>query len=45
MTSSSLVEENIIKYVRIPFRLKKQIDNTAIKDKRNLFRFKNNNNN
>ena len=37
MESSSLEEENIIKDVRNPFRLKKEIDDTAIKDIRNLF--------
>ena len=31
-------EDNIIKYERNIFRLKKEIDNTIIKDIRNLFR-------
>ena len=31
-------EEKIIKYIRNHFRLKKQLNYTAIKDLRNLFR-------
>ena len=40
MKSSILEEENIIKDIRIFFRLKKEIDDTALKDIRNLFRLK-----
>ena len=38
MKSLSLEEENIIKDVRNLFRLKKELNYTAVKDKRNLFR-------
>ena len=38
MESSSLEEENIIKVVRNVFTLKKKIDDTTIKGKRNFFR-------
>ena len=31
-------EENIIKDIRNPFRLRKELNYTTIKDKRNLFR-------
>ena len=31
-------DKNIIKYVRNPFRLQKEIDGTSIKDIKNLFR-------
>ena len=40
MQSSSLEKENIIKDIKILFRLKKEIDDIAIKDMKNLFRFK-----
>ena len=36
-----IIEENIIKYKRNLFRLKKEIYGTTVKDERNLFRFKN----
>ena len=42
MESLSLEEENIVKSTRNPFRLKnKELNYTAIKDIRNLFRQKN----
>ena len=41
MESSILEEEKIIKGVRNSFRLKKEIDDTAIKYIRNLFRLEN----
>ena len=34
------VEDNIIKDVRILFRLKREIDDTTVKDLRNLFGLK-----
>ena len=43
MKSLSLKEENIIKDIRNLFWLKKELNNTAIKDIRYLFRQKNNN--
>ena len=36
-----IIEENIIKYKRNLFRLKKEIYGTTVKDERNLFRFRN----
>ena len=36
-----ILEENIIKYKRNLFRLKKEIYSTTVKDERNLFRFRN----
>ena len=38
MESLSLEEENIIKSIRNLFRLKKELNYTAIKNMRNLFR-------
>ena len=38
--SLTLEEENIIRDIRNLFRLKKELDYTAIKDIRNLFRLK-----
>ena len=43
MKSLGLKEENIIKDIRNLFWLKKELNNTAIKDIRYLFRQKNNN--
>ena len=40
MGSLTLEEENIIRDIRNLFRLKKELDYTAIKDIRNLFRLK-----
>ena len=39
MQTSSFEKENIIKDVKILFRLKKEIDDIAIKDMKNLLRF------
>ena len=41
MDSLSLEEENIIKDIRNPFRLKKEINYNSIKDIRNLFALEN----
>ena len=38
MESLSLEEENIIKDIRNPFRLKKELNYNRIKDIKNLFR-------
>ena len=43
MKSLSIEEENIIKDIRNNFREKKELNYTAIKDKRNLFSTRNKN--